>query len=255
MDVECIRYVKRRWIMLRIHYFILGLVLILTAACSGTDKESVDSEETQASEAQKTVAPGQETPRAATGTKKSSTRQESTPAPPQPAYATLSAGTIIPVRLLDPLDSGVNQSGDTFRAVVDEDLMAGNKIAVPRGSEVEGKLTYVERSGRVKGRAKISLQFVSLRVGSSTYPLQTEILSFEAEGTKKEDATKVGVGSGIGAVIGAIAGGGKGAAIGAAVGAGAGGATVAATRGKELQFAAEDSMQFTLNQDVKIRTR
>ena len=237
--------------MLRIHYFILGLVLIVTAACSGTDTENVSSEQTNAAE--ETGAAQKETPRATTGTGQVVPKKKTPPAPPQPQYETLSAGTKIPVRLQDPLDSGINQSGDTFRAIVDENIQVANRILVPRGSLVEGKLTFVERSGRVKGRAAMSLQFVSIRVGETSYPLQTEILSFEAEATKKEDAAKVGIASGIGAAIGAIAGGGKGAAIGAAVGAGAGGAGVVATRGKEVKFNAEDTLEFTLNEAVSIR--
>ena len=101
----------------------------------------------------------------------------------------------------------------------------------------------------------MSMMLEILHVGSTPYTVQTEVLSFEAEATKKEDATKVGVGTGIGAVIGAIAGGGKGAAIGAAVGAGAGGATVAATRGKELKYNPEQQFEFTLNESVQIRIR
>ncbi|MEJ2247832.1 MAG: hypothetical protein P8Y80_17430 [Acidobacteriota bacterium] len=216
--------------MLRLRYLILGLALVVTFACGATDNENITSEEMEAGADTQNIASTQET---------GSTRRETPPArsaPPQAQFATLSAGTIIPIRLQDPLDSGVNQSGDIFRAVVDQDLRVGNKVIVPRGSLAEGKLTFVERSGRVSGRAKMSLQLVSLNVDSRSYPMQTEILSFEAEGTKKEDAAKVGIASGVGAAIGAIAGGGKGAAIGAAVGAGAGGAGVAATRGKELQF-------------------
>lgn len=224
--------------MSRIHYLILGLILLLTAACGDMEQSDVATDETEAAaEAQETA------------------RQEAPPAPPQPRYATIRAGTIIPVRLQDPLDTAVNQTGDIFRAVVDEDLLDGNSVVVPRGSLVEGKLTYVERSGRVKGRAAMSMQFTTLHVDNRAYSLQSEILSFEAEATKSEDATKVGVASGIGAAIGAIAGGGKGAAIGAAVGAGAGGATVAATRGKELQYNPEQQFQFTLNEDVQIRIR
>jgi outer membrane lipoprotein SlyB len=85
------------------------------------------------------------------------------------------------------------------------------------------------------------------------YALQTDTLSFEAESTKKKDATKVGIGAGLGAVIGAIAGGGKGAAIGAAVGAGAGGATVVATRGKEVVLDAEHKLSFELRRDVSVK--
>jgi len=228
--------------MSRIHYILLGLVLLLTAACGDMEKSDVASDETAPAEEAQQTAPAPP-------------RQATPPAPPKPRYATLSAGTVITVRLQDPLDSSVNQTGDVFRASVDQDIVVGNSVVVPRGSLVEGKLTFVEQSGRVKGRAAMSMQFVSLNVGNNAYPLQTEILSFEAEGTKKKDAAKVGVISGIGAAIGAIAGGGKGAAIGAAAGAGAGGATVLATRGEELKFDAEQTFEFTLNEDVQIRVQ
>lgn len=175
------------------------------------------------------------------------------PPPPEPQYASLTGGAVIPVRLLDTLNSGVNLTGDTFRAMVDQDLMVDGKTVVPSGSIVEGELTYVEKSGRVKGRAAMSMQLISLKIGREIYPIETEVLSFEAEATKKKDATKVGIGTGLGAVIGAIAGGGKGAAIGAAAGAGAGTATVLATRGDEVEFEAEHPFDFTLSQDLGIR--
>jgi len=177
-------------------------------------------------------------------------------APPpvqQPRYVTLPAGTPIEVRLQDPLDSSVNQTGDTFRAILDQDIDVNGNIVAPRGSMLEGKVTSAVRSGRVQGRAAMSLQLVSLQVGDQSYPLQTGVLSFEAESSKKEDATKVGIGAGIGAVIGAIAGGGKGAAIGAAAGGGAGGATVLATRGKEVKFDPEHKLSFKLIQDTSVR--
>jgi len=170
-----------------------------------------------------------------------------------PQIFTIPSGTKIQVRLQDPLDTAVNKSGDTFRAILDKDVEVDGKLIAARGSIVEGKLSQVARSGRIEGRASMALQLTELKVGGQGYPIQTEILSFQAESTKKKDATKVGVGAGLGAVIGAIAGGGKGAAIGAAVGAGAGGATVAATRGKELQFASEHRLNFALSRDVSIK--
>jgi hypothetical protein len=171
----------------------------------------------------------------------------------EPRYATLAEGTSMQVRLQDALDTATNQTGDTFRAILDKDIGEGGAIVVPRGSVLEGKLSHVERSGRVQGRAAMSLQVTSLTIGKQTYQIQSDILAFEAESTKKKDATKVGVGAGLGAVIGAIAGGGKGAAIGAAVGAGAGGATVVATRGKELRFEAEHLLNFKLRNSVDVK--
>lgn len=175
------------------------------------------------------------------------------PAPPKPQAIVIPSGTGLHVRLQDPLDSGVNQTGDTFRAILDSDIEVGGKTVAPRGSLLQGKLSNVVKSGRVEGRAAMGLQLVSIQIADQTYPIQTGILSFEAESSKKSDATKVGVGAGLGAVIGAIAGGGKGAAIGAAVGGGAGGATVLATRGKQVKFEAEHKLNFELSRDVTVK--
>jgi hypothetical protein len=177
------------------------------------------------------------------------------PKAPEPKIVTIPNGTPMQVRLLDPLDTSVNQTGDTFRAVLDQDIDADGIIVAPRGSMLEGKLSNVTRSGRVEGRASMSLQLFQLTVGDQSYPIQTEILNFEAESTKKKDAAKVGIGAGIGAIVGAIAGGGKGAAIGAAVGGGAGGATVLATRGNEVKFEAEHVLSFALTRDLALKVR
>ncbi len=173
----------------------------------------------------------------------------------EPKYVTIPTGANLQVRLQEPLSSAANQQGDQFVAILDKDIEVNGIVVARRGCTVEGKVAQVERSGRVKGRASMSLQLVNLIVENQPYPLQTEDLSFEAESTKKKDAAKVGIGAGLGAVIGAIAGGGKGAGIGAAVGAGAGGATVMATRGEEVKFEAEHVLSFVLQHEVSIKLR
>jgi hypothetical protein len=175
------------------------------------------------------------------------------PKPKEPTIVTIPSGTSLHIRLQDPLDSAVNKSGDVFHAILDQDVDVNGKVIAARGSALQGKLSSVAQSGRVEGRAAMALQITGITLAGQTYPIQTEILSFEAESTKKKDATKVGVGAGVGAVIGAIAGGGKGAAIGAAVGGGAGTAAVVATRGKELRFDAEHKFTFALSRDVSIK--
>ena len=271
--------------MSRVRYFVLGVILLAAAACGTMNKQGAEEQTPEIQPAPETAAPAEQV---APQPSKPATKSPETvqpvpaeksppkteaaappppppppapptqPAPPaqtvpEPQYASLTGGTVIPVRLQDPLNSGVNQSGDIFHAIVDQDLLVGNTIAVPKGSVVEGKLTYVAKSGRVQGRAAISMQLISLEIGGKSYPIETEILSLEAEPTKKKDATKVGIGAGLGAVIGAIAGGGKGAAIGAAAGAGAGTATVLATKGDELDFEPEHPFDFTLSRDLNIR--
>src|SRR5262249_32918400 len=146
--------------------------------------------------------------------------------PPRPVSVTVPSGTKIDVRLTQTLRSDENKPGESFEATLDRDLVVDGQGIAPRGSTVTGKLVNVAQSGRVEGRAKMSLTLTDLKTKSAEYHLRTNTIAFEAEGTKKADATKIGGGAALGAIIGAIAGGGKGAAIGAAAGAGAGGAVV-----------------------------
>jgi hypothetical protein len=213
------------------------------------------------------TAPAQASPAAAVGQQQAAVPSTAVSAPPaqreieasqppkpkEPTIVTIPSGTSLHIRLQDPLDSAVNKSGDVFHAILDQNVDVNGKVIAARGSVLQGKLSGVAQSGRVEGRATMALQLTGITLAGQTYPIQTEILSFEAESTKKKDATKVGVGAGIGAVIGAIAGGGKGAAIGAAVGGGAGTAAVVATRGKELRFDAEHKFVFALSGDVSIK--
>jgi hypothetical protein len=141
-------------------------------------------------------------------------------------------------------------------AVLETDLStkeanAGNRFRMQvrspspyRGAEIEGVVSNIESSGRVTGRAEMTLNFERIRLrDGSTYDFGGYLESIrtpdgkevriEHEGTiRDEDSqstrtiTRSGIGAALGAVIGAVAGGGSGAAIGAAVGAGAGAGSV-----------------------------
>ena len=80
------------------------------------------------------------------------------------------------------------------------------------------RVTDVERSGRVKGRARVAYRFNSVRAGGERYDIETSSIAHLAPATKGADATKIAIGAGAGAAVGAILGGGDGAAKGAAVG-------------------------------------
>jgi hypothetical protein len=175
------------------------------------------------------------------------------PTPPPPKTGWIPSGTRFEVRLIAPVSSVDNKSGDTFKATLETNLEADGRVLVPRGSIVTGKISDVKQPGRVEGRAALSMTVTEISVGDVSYPVETNTLAFEAEASTKEDAKKIGIGAGIGAIIGAIAGGGKGAAIGAAVGGGAGTATVLATKGKDVQFPAEERFSFVLGKDLGIK--
>jgi hypothetical protein len=120
---------------------------------------------------------------------------------------------------------------------------------------LNGHVTEVDGSGRVKGRAMVAFRFTSLRTGGDLYDVQSSPLSHLAPATKGEDATKIGVGAGAGAIIGGILGGKDGAAKGAAVGGGAGTGVVLATKGQEMRLGpgADVSTQLTAPLTVRLR--
>ena len=111
------------------------------------------------------------------------------------------------------------------------------------GAIIEGRVIKPENSGRVTGRANVTLDFDTIRLRNGrTYRFAGILDGVRAangdnvkvnnEGTVRDSnqttktVTRAGIGAALGALIGAIAGGGQGAAIGAAIGAGAGAGTV-----------------------------
>ncbi|MBZ2185118.1 MAG: hypothetical protein K7J46_10425 [Bryobacter sp.] len=176
------------------------------------------------------------------------------PAPARvPETVTIPAGTSITVRLGETLTSEKNIAGDSFRGTLDSPLVVNDMVLAERGARVEGKIAEVDRSGRVKGTARLALVLTRITLSDGQkVELRTDNWERMAENSSKRDAAKVGIMSGIGAAIGAIAGGGKGAAVGAASGAGAGTGVVLATRGKAAQIDVETKIPFRLSTPLTV---
>ena len=173
--------------------------------------------------------------------------------PPPPRSVTLPAGTLITVRLAQSLETGRNSMGDAFTATLDQPLVVNGLVIAERGSRQSGKLALADQSGRVKGRAALGLELVTLNTADGQQVnITTEVFRHEAASSAGRDTAKAGVMAGIGAAIGAIAGGGKGAAIGAAAGGAAGAGTVLATRGEQARLPAETRISFRLSQPVTL---
>ena len=180
--------------------------------------------------------------------------QETPPAPPQPVphTATLNAGMLIPVRLVDGLSSERNAAGDAFLATLDRELVADGFVIAERGARVEGRVVTVDRGTKVHGGATLVVELTRLHTSDrQTVDIQTESFEKRSEPNSTTDAEKVGGGAAIGAIIGAIAGGGKGAAVGAGAGAGAGAGDVLLTR-KPATLPSETRITFRLRNAVTL---
>jgi hypothetical protein len=171
------------------------------------------------------------------------------------ADVTIPAGTMLPLSLTSWVGSDTSVIEDVVTAQLTRAIVVSGREVLPAGAQVVGNVTAVDGSGRIKGRGMIAFRFTSLRGGTERYDMQAETFSRQADATKGEDATKIGIGAGAGAIIGGILGGKKGAAEGGAVGGGAGTGVVLATKGKEVRLGPGTDVSSQLTAPVTVRVR
>jgi len=201
--------------------------------------------------------PDSETSTAAEATAKAEEGAAAPPAPPAPQFrdVTLPAGTTLRLRLQSAVASDSSRVEDTVRAELNQAVVIDGATVLPAGASLTGVVTDVERSGRVKGRARIAYRFNALSHAGEQYKVTTAPVSHTAEATKGEDATKIAVGAGAGAAVGALLGGGDGAAKGAAIGGAAGTGVVLATRGEEVRLGPGAAVTTRLTAPLTVRVK
>jgi hypothetical protein len=174
---------------------------------------------------------------------------------PRFAEVTIPAGTTLRLELKSAVGSDTSTVEQPVSAALRTPVTIDGHVALPAGSEVMGVVTDVERSGRVKGRARVAYRFDSVRAGGEKYDIQTSSISHLAAATKGSDAKKIAIGAGAGAAVGALLGGGGGAAKGAAIGGAGGTGVVLATRGKEVHMGPGADVTTKLTAPVTVRVR
>ena len=174
------------------------------------------------------------------------------PPPPSRKAVVIPTGTQFRVRTIDPIDVDVTKAGAKFRGTIDDPIMLGGDVIVPRGADVTLVAAKVQQGGKMKGSDLIELKVDAILVRGRSYPVVTTVSESKSAGEGKKTAGKIAGGAGLGAIIGGIAGGGKGAGIGALVGA-AGGTVLSATSQPHLKIPAETRLQFQFAADWKVR--
>ena len=164
---------------------------------------------------------------------------------------TIAAGTTIPVRTNTTIDARDAGQGRIYSGVVAHDVLdANNKVAIPRGSDVELMVRDI-------GHHTLALDLNAVLVNGKRYAVATYDVTQSGEkkngvGANKRTGKFVGGGALFGTLIGAVAGGGKGAAIGALTGGAAGAAGQMATRGSQVHVPAESLLTFQLRQPLTL---
>ncbi|HYI93873.1 MAG TPA: hypothetical protein VEX68_10040 [Bryobacteraceae bacterium] len=177
------------------------------------------------------------------------------PPPPPPPKANgpsvqLPVGTVLHVRVIDAINVDLSKPGQTYRASIDDPIMLGGNVVIPRGADVTLQAAAVKQAGKLKGNDEISLKINSIAANGKRFDVVTDAVTQKGGSEGKKTARRaIGV-AGLGAAIGGIAGGGQGAAIGAAAGAGAG--LAASAGGQTLKIPSETRLQFRLSSAVNI---
>ncbi len=175
------------------------------------------------------------------------------------------AGTTIAVAMINSVSTKTAKDGDGVYARTTFPITVNNKIVIPVGSHVKGKITEVGRPGRVKGKAELTISFQEIILPSGiTLPLYATLGSVGGAGTRKgetgiegesskgEDAGTVATTAATVGVLGGIgARSAKGAGVGAAAGGAIGAATVLLTRGKDVVLQPGTTLEIVLDRPLE----
>ncbi|MGA2857515.1 MAG: hypothetical protein ABSE40_11630 [Candidatus Sulfotelmatobacter sp.] len=190
-----------------------------------------------------------------------------------PNAAVIPAGSKIPLLLKQAISTKNAREGDAVYAETAFPFVMNDRILVPAGTYIQGKIQHTERAGRVKGRAEILIHFTSMIYPSGyTLMLPASVENTpgadnksvkDSEGTiqqdkdtgkKIEDAAKGGVyGTMGGATAGGLATGGlNGARVGAGIGAAAGIAWALLKHGPDVKLEVGTSIEMEIQRDIPV---
>jgi hypothetical protein len=172
--------------------------------------------------------------------------------PQNAATIEVPSGTKIRIRMIDPVDSGLNHAGQLFRASLDESLRFNDAEVIPAGAEVTLRLIAATQAEPGGSAPELRLKLVKIVVHGQPCTLVAE--EFSTKGTSR--GKMIGEAAAIGGVllggVGAAAGGADGAIAGGAVGAGAGATIGSAIKQKQVSIPSETKLEFTLEMPLKI---
>lgn len=192
--------------------------------------------------------------------------------PLNPDPIVVQSGTRVPLVMINSVSTKHAAEGDRIYLETSFPILSGGRIVIPAGSYVAGTITSAKRAGRVKGKSELYLRFDSLTLpngvtrdfrarlggldGRASEDFDRSEGKIKGEGTKGQDAMKVGTAAGAGTSVGVIAGSAAGrplmgAGIGAAAGAAAGIAGVLLSRGQDVVLGRGTVVEMVLDRNLE----
>jgi len=208
----------------------------------------------QTSEPPPMEQPTAEKPRA------TSTKTHSRPSPSSPSRepaetgVTLAAGTPIQVGVTAQLSTETANVGDTWTGEVKDNVIVGNTVVIPAGSQVNGVVAAVAPAQK-GSRASLELAVKSVMVNGKSHPVSASMEPIVAGSTRARNVGAVAGGAAAGALIGkAVGGSGKGALIGGLIGGASAAGAAAASKGYQVVLKEGTVITFSVKENVMVRS-
>jgi hypothetical protein len=184
------------------------------------------------------------------------------------AQLTIPSGTKVPLALKQSISTKNAREGDAVYAVTTFPVVINDRIVIPAGTYVQGRISSVRRGGHIKGRAEVLMHFSTLIYPSGytvvlpgaieNVPGAEKTSMKDEEGTIRQDsqtgekAKTVATAAGTGAVIGGLSNGVKGGLIGAGIGGGIGTAIGLFSRGNDVRLEAGTTLEMVIQREVPL---
>jgi len=197
-------------------------------------------------------------------------QQQAQSEPVPPGMVVIPAGTEIPLKLAQAITTRNAKVGDPVYAETAFPFTINDRVVIPAGTYVQGRISDVRRPGRVKGRAELLMHFTSMIYrsgytvmlpggvenvpGADKQDVKDSEGTIRQAGNKGEDVKTVGKVAATGAGIGGIAGRDlKGVGVGGAAGAAAGLGWVLLTRGPDMTLPVGTSVQMVIQRQMMVK--
>lgn len=181
---------------------------------------------------------------------------------------TIPSGTKVPLALKQSISTKNAREGDAVYAVTTFPVVINDRIVIPAGTYVQGRISNVKRAGHVKGRAEVLMHFSTLIYPSGytvvlpgsveNVPGAEKTTMKDEEGTIRQDsqtgekAKTVATAAGTGALVGGLSNGAKGGLIGAGVGGAVGTAIGLFSRGSDVRMEAGTTLEMVIQREVPL---
>jgi hypothetical protein len=191
---------------------------------------------------------------------------------PDPNAAVIPAGTKIPLVLKQAISTKNAREGDAVYAETAFPFVMNDRILVPAGTYIQGKIMHTEHAGRSVKRAEILIHFTSMiypsgytvmlpasvenTPGADSNSVKDKEGTIQADkdtGKRIEDAAKgAAVGGTVGSIAGVAAGGLNGARYGGLIGIAGGVAWALLKHGPDVKLDVGTSLEMEIQRSIAV---